>query len=1000
MEHNDSKNSHWQSLDELHQTPEYLDRKGKEFPAPPDEQSVTEMERRTFLKLMGASLLLTSTVACRRPTEKIIPYLNRPLEITTGVPNWYTSTCRECSGACGILVKTREGRPLKIEGNPEHPMNRGGLCSRGQVAVLNQYDPERFKTPGIFKDGKFSEITWSQLDSEVMAKLEEVKQSGKSVAVLTGVLTSPSTTKLIQDFLSVYPGVHISYENTAPEEIALGRELTFGQKIVPHYAFDKAALVVSFGADFLGTWLSPVEFSKQFAASRKPDSGQMTRLVVLESALSLTGSNADDYLPVKSGNEVAIALALLGEIIQTTTGQLGQFLADVQTLTNAYPLEKIAQENSLDLGALKKLAQSMIAAKGKGLILGGAVRGANAVALQVAVNYLNLALENEGATIDASRPSFQASSSLSDLQQLAKSIESGNIGALLVYKSNPVYDSPLLTLKEGLKNIPLVISFADRPDETASASHYVASASTSMEAWDDASPRAGLLSLVQPTINPLFDTRAFQDSLLKWSSSTSASWYDYIQSNWKSLFNPSTSGFATFDDLWTHMLQKGFLEVPLSGNRSTVAAKPSSLSIFSQLEEAPVFSLSLYPSVSLLDGRSAHNAFLQELPDPLSKITWENYFSVSPFDAKAYQLSEGSVVKVYTPQGTLELPVHIQPKLKPGNVMAAVGYGRKTSLGEVYGKNASVFQKISGDSLVWGGLNIIDFQRTGVIERFGITQGHHELEGRNIVQQATLADFQKDSHAGASGHHGAIPSMWSEHEYNGYRWGMAIDMTACTGCNACMVACQIENNVPVVGKEQVFRGRDMHWMRIDRYYSGDENNPDIVYQPMLCQQCENAPCETVCPVLATVHDDDGINVMVYNRCVGTRYCSNNCPYKVRRFNYFDYWKGIKAPAHLALNPEMSVRTRGVMEKCNFCIQRIRTAKDLAKDDNRKVRDGEIKVACEQTCPSSAIVFGDLNDPKSQVSLMKQSPRGYHVLDELNVLSRVTYLRKIRNKEEV
>jgi len=998
MEQNDSKNSHWQSLEQLKSEPEFLERKGKEFPLPPDEQSVTEMERRTFLKLMGASLLLTSTAACHRPVEKIIPYVNRPLEVVPGLPNWYTSTCRECSAACGTLVKTREGRPLKVEGNPEHPMNRGGLCARGQMSVLNQYDPDRFQNPGLNSESGFEKLTWEKLDQEVVSKLKTATQGGKKVAVLTGALTSPTTKKLIDSFLSVYPGSHISYDGVIPEEIAQGREIAFGQKLVPHYYFEKASVIVSFGADFLGTWLSPVEFARGYAMSRQPEKGRMSRLSVVESALSLTGSNADEYLPVKSGHELTIALGILSEILSTQSGSLGAAAASARALVGSTTLDSAAAATGIGPAILKKLADSLLQARGKGIVLGGAVRGANALALQVAVNYINLALGNEGSTIDATKPSYQASSSFSDFQTLAQEIEAGKIGALLVYKSNPAYDAPWASLKEDLKKVPLLISFADRPNETAAIANVLAPASGPMEAWDDASPRAGLLSLVQPTMQPLFNTRSFQDSLIKWAGLQPGNWYDYLRNNWEATFFPATSGFSSFDILWNTVLQKGFVTTDINNGATTsgVAADVSKLPV----EKAADLSLSLYPNISIFDGHAAQNSFLQELPDPLSKITWENYFSISPADAKTHNLSQGEIISVETAEGTLELPVHIQPKMPQGNIMAAIGYGRKTSLSmpNAIGKNASVLQRINGNSLAWAGLAVTNLKKTGMTNRFGITQGHHELEGRDIVQEATFEEYKKDPHAGAEGHHGEVPTMWTEHKYDGYRWGMAVDMSACVGCNACMAACQVENNVPVVGKEQVFRGRDMHWLRIDRYYKGDENYPEVAYQPMFCQNCENAPCETVCPVIATVHNDDGINVMVYNRCVGTRYCLNNCPYKVRRFNYFDYWKGLKAPANLALNPEMTVRTKGVMEKCNFCLQRIRYSKDAAKDQNRRVVEGEIQTACEQSCPTHAIVFGDLNDPKSLVSKMKASTRGYHVLEDLNVKSRVTYLRKIRNTE--
>ncbi len=986
---------YWGSLEELHETPEFLENQGKEFLTPPPEQSITSMERRSFLKVMGAGLLMASLQGCRKPVEKIIPYVNRPEEIIPGVANWYASTCSECSASCGLVVKTREGRPLKVEGNKIHPLSQGGLCAQGQASVIGLYDPHRLKGPVKVSQGQTTDVSWTEADNQVKASLDKAKTGGQ-VAILSGVVTSPSTTKLIKDFLANYPGGrHVAYDGAVPEEIALGQELAYGQKITPHYRLDKADVVVSFGADFLGTYLSPVEFSKNFSAGRRADNGRMSRLICIEPALTLTGSNADEYFPVAPGDELKIALALANDIIvRNKIGSAGS--AEAASLISSYTIEKVADETGISVESLKKISALLIQSRGKGLVLGGPIKGKNALALQVVTNLLNSALENDGATIDYSRPSHQADSSFSDLATLVEDMKAGKISTLLIYKTNPVYSLPAsLKFTEALSHVSMVISFADRVDETGLLAHILCPDSHAMESWNDASPQSGVYSLFQPTIRPLYQTRAFQESLLLWMGSTT-SWHDTIQNYWKQFIYPTSSG-VTFDAFWLDLLQNGVYTTPANGNTGGRTFKASALKTLPSTLKTADLSFSLYPSVKLGDGSQANNAYLQELPDPLSKITWDNYLAISQSVAEKYSLSEGDFVLVQTETTTSELPVHIQPKMNGHSIMAAIGYGRTSAgpVGNNIGVNVYPFQKIENNFVEWS-LPVTSFSKTGSRAIFSTTQGHQSMEGRSIVQEATFEEFKKDPHAGAE-HTEPNPTLWPLHEYKGYRWGMAIDLNACTGCSGCVIGCQTENNIPVVGKDQVFMGRFMHWLRIDRYFEGvDSTNPNVVYQPMLCQQCENAPCETVCPVLATMHNEEGLNVQAYNRCVGTRYCANNCPYKVRRFNFLDFWKDLTPPENLRLNPDISTRSRGVMEKCNFCMQRIREGKDRAKDYGRSVLDGEIKTACQQSCPTDAIVFGNINDPDSLVSKLKKSPRGYHVLEELNVKPQVTYLRKLRN----
>lgn len=1005
------KNKVWGSLEEFNQTEEFKQSLGKEFVNPPQEQEVSSMERRTFLKVMGASMLMASMASCRRPVEKVIPYVNKPDEVTLGIPNYYSSTCGECSTGCGLVVKTRESRPIKLEGNELHPLNQGALCARGQASILNLYYPGRLKGP--VKNGVVStDVTWASIDKEIQSALSK---GNKKIYLYTNSTNSPSLLRLISDFSKKYSQVkHVAYDPLAPEELAMANELSFGRKVTPKYNFDQAIEVVSFGADFLGAWLSPTQFAKDFSKNRKVESSKMSKLHMFESGVSLTGTNADERHMLKSGTEIFAALALAHEIIVNKRFSIYAGDSSVRGLLGRYSARKMSVEHGFDLGVIQKLASSLIKNRGKSIVLGGSLRGAHAVELQVVVNLLNSALSNVGRTVEMSEVSSnQANSSYEDVVEMVKDMEAGRVGALIIADSNPVYNLPKgLGFEKALKKVSLKISTATMVDETAELVDYICPSSHYLESWADAEPYTGLFSVGQPVVSPLYQTRSLAESLMKWSG-INGSWLDYLKSTWKSQI---LSGAVGFGASWNAVLEKGFFDKGLKDSSyNSLTFRMSALSGLARVESLKVpFALQLVSSVEMGDGRSANNAWLQELPDSLSKVTWDNYVSLSPKVADDLNLEEGDIVSLEGKGIGIELPAHIQPRLSHNQLVVKVGYGRKkvgdaaTSydghdfgvIGEGVGVDVYPLQNISGRYLAWGGLEINRVVKTGKKYRLAITQGHHTLEGRDLVKETTYSDYQKDPSSGNHSHHKPM-TMWSGHEYNGYKWGMAVDTTLCTGCNSCMVGCQSENNVPVVGKEQILMGRDMHWLRIDRYYVGDDkNDPEVSYQPVLCQQCENAPCETVCPVLATVHSEDGLNQMIYNRCVGTRYCANNCPYKVRRFNYFEYTGVFESkPLNYVLNPDVTVRSQGVMEKCTFCVQRIRVAKDDAKDrGSDRVDESSLKTACQQTCPSDAIVFGDLNDPKSKVSELFKSARSYELLEELNVGSRVAYLTKVRNKD--
>ncbi len=1005
MEQNSKE--YWGSLEELNSTPAVTEALTHEFTKDAvGGETLSPMERRDFLKVMGASLLMATAACSRKPVEKLIPYTNKPESVIPGVSSWYASTCFECSANCGILIKSKEGRPIKLEGNEQHPLNQGTLCARGQASLLNVYYPDRIKTP-LFKN---TETTWEVLDAAVA---DSVASSGE-VALLTRVITGPASRQIISDFTDKFPSArHVAYESAVPEEISLASGVCYDDVTTPSYRFDKASLILSLGADFLGTWLSPVEFSKYFSKARKVDGGSMARFIAVDSSASLTGTNADQHIAVKPGDEIWVALGLAHEILLNL--KAGSADSALLAALKSFSPESVAQMTGVTAETIQKIAAELVQAKGKSLVVGGGVKNKNAIAIQVAANIINSALGNDGATVDYSSPSLQADSSFAKLITLIDDMKAGKIATLIINDANPVYDLPVsLGFAEALKNVKTVVVSSQEKNETTALAHYVAPASHFLESWGDASPHQGLYSVGQPAITPLYDSRSLSESLLKWMGSD-VSWLDYIKDHWKNKVLTGLTG--NFEFSWMGILQKGVLDTRSNASgraapaRSVMGRAASLLPVVPAAKATDSFTLGMYPSVGLYDGRSASNAWLQELPDPVSKVVWDNHLSLSPQAAKDQGLTQGMVVRVTGEGIDFEAPVQIQPRLHDKACTIAVGYGRKVvgsgdydleynggdlgNVGQNIGVNVRDSQGID-KLLVWSGAPVT-IAKTGKRHVLAATQIQHQIEKRPLIKDATFAEFQKSPNAGNEEHE-SFESLWPSYKYEGHRWAMAIDLTSCTGCSACMIGCQSENNIPVVGKEQVVKGRDMHWIRIDRYYKGEETDPEVAYQPMLCQHCENAPCETVCPVLATVHNDEGLNTMNYNRCVGTRYCANNCPYKVRRFNFFNYAEQFKEPLNMVLNPDLSVRSQGVMEKCTFCQQRIVEAKDHAKDLGRPVQDGEVRTACQQTCPTDSIVFGDINDPKSKVAQLAKSERGYRVMEFLNVRPQVTYLTKIRNKD--
>lgn len=975
----------------------------REFFVLPKEQELAEgapVERRDFLKFLGMGAAMTALAACtRRPVEKIIPYLVKPEEITAGIPNYYASTCGECPAACGVLVKTIDGRPIKMEGNPHHAMSKGGLCARGQASLVNMYDPDRLRGPVAMKrsPGKGTPVTWGAVDSIIGTALDQISDGRGNVRVLMATTTSPATKAAVQQFAGAFSGGKVVWwDPVSYENVVKAQEISYGTAVMPRYRFDDADYILSFGADFLGTHVSPVEFTKGFAAKRallgkKP---VMSRFTAFESFPTTTGSNADRRVPIRPGDELGVAVA-----IARALGLAPEALQNVKTDVDPKIIEDVAKE--------------LRAHRGRAIVIGGAANPGNpqALALELLVNQLNSTLGNDGETIDGTaQTSNQALGSYAALLNLIAEMKAGDVDMLLIHGVNPAYQAATsLGFAEASKNVALMVSFNDRIDETAALCDYVCPDLHALEGWSDAEPQKGLFSIRQPAISPLFDGRAFQESLLLWakkSKCTAATleafdnWYDYLRDYWQKNIYAASGVNAPFAAFWDSVLRDG---VFATHKKARGAARTLRAGTFAALPilNTPThdMQLALYATVAQHDGRHANNAWLQELPDPVTKITWDNYVSVAPATAKQLDLKDGDIVVLEAGAHKINAPVHVLPGLHPQALAIAVGYGRKNAgkVGNDVGVNAYTLAAMTDSDITWTGITA-KLQKTGRTMKLACTQGHQFMEGRPIVKETTLDDYIKNPHAGNEEEHHLI-SMWDPHKYPKHKWGMAINLNSCTGCSACVIACQAENNIPTVGKDQVTRDRSMHWIRIDRYYKEHEDNPQVLNQPMLCQHCDNAPCETVCPVIATAHSDEGLNQQIYNRCVGTRYCANNCPYKARKFNFLTYNSAAnpEPPLHLMLNPDVTVRTRGVMEKCTFCVQRIEEKKNWAKDRGlEKLPDGELKTACQQSCPADAIMFGDTNDPTSRVAQLMTHPRGYNVLAEVNTRPAITYLTKVRN----
>jgi len=1013
----DSNKKYWKGLEELDKTPEFVELNKNEFAEPiPIEEVLSgtgllnKTPRRNFLKAMGFGVGAVTLAACQKvPVHKSMPYLIKPEEVTPGVANFYTSTYE----GQAILVKTREGRPIKVEGNPNDLIGGGGLSARAQASVLDLYDVSRLKNP--LKDN--GDYGWEQLDGFVKTELAAIKSGGKSIGIITSTVSSPSTLAVIADFITAFPTAkHINYDAVSYTGIIQGNQNSFGKAVLPHYNFDKADVIVSFGADFLGTWISPVEFIRQYVQNRNNKSLQakkMSRHIQFETSMSVTGTNADARVAIKPSEEGPALIALYNAVSGSAVQSTGNKAAD---------------------NAIVLAAKELTAAKGKALV----VTGTNDVATQILVNAINVKLGSYGTTIDLDNPSHQFAGNDAEFADFVAQMNAGTVDAVFFLNANPVYDYyKSADVVSGLKKVRLRVSFSDHNEETAAQCNIIAPNHHYLESWGDDNAIEGYYTLLQPTINPVYDTRQAEQSFLVWSESATKDYYHYVRNVWDTKL--LALGGLSGQKGWETLQQTGFVKAApkaagsYSFNYALDSVTQKMLDHSKELAApAGKVEIQLYQTVAMRDGKRANNPWLQELPDPVSKVTWDNYANVSPNDMRKWGYVEGDIIKIDVTKSdnttySISLPVSSQPGQAQGTISVAVGYGRTIAgpVGDNVGQNAFPLQILRNGTIQTAAVAALT--ATGDNSPLAQTQTHHSIEGRNsIIKETTFKEYIKNpaSRTGEEEDHKDYDLFWQKYEHPTYNWVMAIDLNACTGCGACVVACSAENNVPVVGKDQVHRRREMHWIRIDRYYSfndkGDggitkehelvnlDNFDDVkvVYQPMLCQHCDHAPCETVCPVLATTHSSEGLNHMAYNRCIGTRYCANNCPYKVRRFNWFNYWNDARFENYLqgdhtelVLNPDVVTRFRGVMEKCSMCIQRIQAGKLKAKIEKRPLKDGDVKVACQQTCPANAIIFGDGNDPNSEVSKALKSERTYYVLEELGVQPGIGYQVKVRNLSE-
>ena len=1031
------KKTYWKGIEQLRNDPAFVKNAQNEFPEFLPIKGSSDNSRRDFLKMMGFGIAAVSAAACETPVKYAIPYVDKPVDVDATLPNYYASTYSMGSDYCSVVVKTREGRPIKIDGNKYSKISAGCTSSQVESSVLTLYDKQRLKFPML----QNKESNWRAIDKYVK---EELKNKGsKKIYVVSHSINSPSTLDVIDKFSQKFDVIHVEYDTSSYSGILDANKQSFGIRKLPFYDFSKAKTVVSFGYDFLGSSFNHNLFNQQFTKQRVVyrDKREMSRLYTFESNLSLTGANSDHRIPIKTSHS-KIYIAELWNILNSKIGSS----RDNINYNNS-------KKSLINTEILNKVAEDLIENIGSSLV----ISSSNNKAVQSIVIMINELLRSYGNTIDLNRSYNIRRGDDRQMTKFVNDLEDNSVHGVIFLNSNPVYDHYLSQrIRKGLDSVPLKISTSDRIDETSILCDVIAPDSHFLESWNDYEPIDNNFSFGQPTIRRIFDTRQSQDSFLKWID-YNENYFSLLKNNWrkKQKLLKSSEPFQIF---WDRLLHDGVAEIvdkklknrnPLPNSYKNRISEVNKISILIDRESnIENFELNLYHNMTVSDGIQSNNPWLQEMPDPISKVCWDNYISVNPKDANKLNIKTDAgtmttnLISVKNSDVNIEIPAIIQPGQAEGTIGLALGYGRKLAgpVGDGVGVDAVEF--LDRNSSIQN-LTVTNIKLENTLKDYRIaqTQTHETIMAReSVIQETSLDKYKKDPYAGkyqfkvATSEGYKKPedvTLWSGHEYKNHHWVMAIDLNACTGCGSCVIACQVENNIPVVGKEEVLNRREMAWLRIDRYYSSDADvfdlqglekaaeNPDVTFQPMMCQHCNNAPCETVCPVAATTHSSEGLNQMTYNRCIGTRYCANNCPYKVRRFNWFKYHDNEQFDKNIAmnndlgkmvLNPDVTVRSRGVMEKCSFCVQKIQEGKLLAKTEKRRLRDGDVKMACGSACSTDAIVFGDVNDKNSRIrkllqvekvdkaTLKLKEERAYAVLDEIRVSPNVWYLRKVRNKK--
>ena len=991
------------------------------------------IKRRDFLKVLGVSGASATLTGCSTgDVERLLPYVVAPEEITPGVATWYTTACGGCSAGCGMWVRTREGRAVKVEGNPDHPVSQGGLCSRGHATLQHLYNADRYTGPMIREGDRFRQGTWDEGERLLAARIRTLADDQEVLFI--GGDVGPTLDTLITDFVSAVGGERVTYEAVSDAPLREAVRIAYGMAGLPEYDMQSARLLLSFGNDFIESGNSPVAHQKGFARmSAAATDGEKGRFVFLGSRLSLTGLNADEWIPIRPGSEAAIALGMASVIVQG--GAAGPY----QNLLQTYTPQVAAEAAGVSEATIRDLAQRFADA-GPSLAMGpgAGVHHRNATAANLAVVILNEVAGNVGRTVRYGAGTGGATSSFTDMERAIARMAAGEIGLVIVNGTNPAYSLPESAgFEEAFRQVPYKVSFASAPDETTAMADLVLPDRHFLEAWGDASSRTGVVTIQQPTMQnvPHFDSKQMGDVLLAVGAHLghelgAATFYEYLRGRYQA----SGAAQGDFETFWRTALKTGVIRTASPAPPTPQLQAPDTALTF----DAPAFdgdgdlTLIVHPSARFGGGEFANSPWLQELPDPVSKITWHSWLEMNPVTAEARGIREGDIVTVASPHGDVEVPIWLYPGIREDAVALAMGGGH-THMGQwATGKGVNAVRLLpalaeqpSGGFVTLS--TTVTVTPTGARRRLATVEGSSDQHDRPIAPAIALAELghAADDHAeghgplqelqgvggfvpvdAEGGEAQAFPLQGSQHgEYaaahEGPRWGMAIDLDKCTGCSACVTACQSENNIPWVGEDQIQMGRDLHWIRLERYYehvdATQASHLDVRFLPMLCQHCGNAPCEPVCPVFATYHTPEGINAQIYNRCVGTRYCANNCPYKVRVYNWYRYTdENVPEPMNWQWNPDVTVRTNGIMEKCSFCMQRIRDAENRASlEEGRDVRDGEVVPACQQSCPAEAIVFGNIRDPNSRVAQVVANERTYRALDELiNTQPAVNYLKKV------